>query len=80
MEIPARGPFSVELALEANLAGGMYLLEVCVFDFDRHQDASKSLRRTFHVREEHEFHGVVNLKGRFELKVPELREPPCSGS
>jgi ABC-type polysaccharide/polyol phosphate transport system ATPase subunit len=67
LELPESGRFSLALELEANLSGGMYLLEVCVFDFDRHQDASPSLRRTFHVREDHDFHGSVNLRGRFAL-------------
>jgi hypothetical protein len=67
VEIPERGPFALALDLEANLSGGMYLLEVCVWDFDEQRDASPSLRRTFRVREDHDFHGSVNLRGHFTL-------------
>jgi lipopolysaccharide transport system ATP-binding protein len=67
LELPEQGAFTIDFELEANLAGGMYLLEVCVWDFDEHRDASPSLRRTFHVREDHDFHGSVNLHGRFAV-------------
>jgi ABC-type polysaccharide/polyol phosphate transport system ATPase subunit len=67
VELPERGPFTLSLDLEANLSGGMYLLEVCVWNFDEQRDASPSLRCTFHVREDHDFHGSVNLRGQFAI-------------
>jgi ABC-type polysaccharide/polyol phosphate transport system ATPase subunit len=67
VELPGSGPFALSLDLEANLAGGMYLLEVCVWDFLEHRETSPSLRRTFHVREDHDFHGSVNLHGRIAV-------------
>jgi ABC-type polysaccharide/polyol phosphate transport system ATPase subunit len=67
LELPQQGAFALDIDLEANLTGGMYLLEVCVWDFDEHREASPSLRRTFHVREDHDFHGSVNLRGRFKV-------------
>jgi lipopolysaccharide transport system ATP-binding protein len=68
VELPAQGAFRLALDLEANLSGGMYVLEACVYDFERHRDVSPSLRRTFHVREDHDFHGTTNLRGRFALE------------
>jgi ABC-type polysaccharide/polyol phosphate transport system ATPase subunit len=65
--LPEQGHFALALDLEANISGGMYLLEVCVWNFEEHREASPSLRRTFHVREDHDFNGSVNLHGRFEI-------------
>jgi len=76
VELPAEGSFTLALDLEANLAGGMYLLEVGVWDFDEHREASPSLRRTFHVREDHDFHGSVNLRGRFAVGDAPGGAPP----
>jgi ABC-type polysaccharide/polyol phosphate transport system ATPase subunit len=77
--LPEQGAFTLSLDLEANLAGGMYLLEVCVWDVDAGHEASPSLRRTFHVREDHDFHGSVNLHGRFAVGRGDALPEPSAG-
>lgn len=78
--LPEQGAFELALELEANLAGGMYLLEVCVWDVDAGHETSPSLRRTFHVREDHDFSGSVNLRGRFAVGHGDARSaPPAAG-
>jgi lipopolysaccharide transport system ATP-binding protein len=67
--LPASGPFALAIDLEANLAGGLYLLEVCLWDRETRRDVSPSLRRAFQVRLDHEFLGTVNLQARFDLAL-----------
>jgi ABC-type polysaccharide/polyol phosphate transport system ATPase subunit len=66
-KLPSSGRFQLALELRAHLAGGMYLVEVCFSDLDTLRDTSANLRQTFQVREDHNFHGSVNLDARFEL-------------
>ena len=66
-KLPSAGRFQLALPLHAHLAGGMYLVEVCLSDLHTLRDTSPSLRQTFRVREDHDFHGSVNLDARFEL-------------
>jgi lipopolysaccharide transport system ATP-binding protein len=66
-KLPSAGRFQLALQLHAHLAGGMYLVEVCLSDLHTLRDTSPSLRQTFQVREDHDFHGSVNLDARFEV-------------
>jgi len=66
-KLPSAGRFQLALQLHAHLAGGMYLVELCLSDVHTLRDTSPSLRQTFQVREDHNFHGSVNLDARFEL-------------
>jgi ABC-type polysaccharide/polyol phosphate transport system ATPase subunit len=63
--LPSVGRFQLALELHAHLAGGMYLVEVCISDVHTQLDLSASLRSTFRVREDHLFHGPVDLDARF---------------
>jgi hypothetical protein len=70
VQLPATGRFELVADLEANLAGGLYLVETAVWDAHAHRDVSPSLRKLLHVRADHDFQGSVNLHPRFELEVP----------
>jgi len=68
-KLPSEGRFQLALPLHAHLAGGMYLVEVCLSDVHTLRDTGPSLRATFRVREDHAFHGSVDLGARFELAL-----------
>jgi len=68
-KLPSTGRFRLALELHAHLGGGMYLVEVCLSDLHTSRDASASLRQTFQVREDHGFHGSVNLDAHFEVAL-----------
>jgi lipopolysaccharide transport system ATP-binding protein len=65
VELPRSGRFDLEVELAANLAGGMYLVEVCTWDEAVRREVSGTLRTALRVREDHDFHGTVNLSPRF---------------
>jgi hypothetical protein len=75
VELPATGRFELIADLEANLAGGLYLVETAVWDAHAHRDVSPSLRKMLHVRADHDFQGSVNLHPRFEVEVPASWSP-----
>ena len=70
VKLPDSGRFELRLALAAHLAGGTYLVEVCVHDVQQRRDVSPRLQGTFRVREDHDFRGAVDLEPRFDPPTP----------
>lgn len=70
--LPREGEFTVDVDLQMNLPGGVYLLETLVWDRKRSQQIVAGPATYVRVEDSHVFHGSVNLRPRIEL-TPGLR-------
>lgn len=68
LDLPERGPFTVEAELHMNVPGGVYLLETLVWDRKRTQQVMAGPATYIRVEEDHAYHGKVNLQPRLVVR------------
>jgi lipopolysaccharide transport system ATP-binding protein len=73
-ELPAEGPFTLQIDLDMNVAGGVYSLESLVWDRRREQEVVLGPATYVRVEEDFGFWGKVNLRPRMTLLTAESIE------
>lgn len=68
LALPERGAFDVDVELQMNVPGGVYLIETLVWDRKRTQQAVAGPATYVRVEDEHAFAGSVNLQPRISIR------------